>query len=133
MNRALRIKFSRRGIYNALLMIAMTIIIGGNTSIYDYEAYKTSYLNIIKPKFERGYLWLEDLCSNVITFDAFKILVCCFSLYVIYKFAKKRNANTIVVLLLYFLYPFPQDGALIRNTIAKSICFIGFYVLLSKC
>lgn len=126
------IKYKKHELYYFLLFLIVGIFVGGCTKIFDYEAYRISYISQLD-SFEYGYSTLEKLFYSFgFSFNSFKLAILTVSLYLIHRQAIIFTNSILFFYLLIIMYPLPFFAYAVRNTIGASIIISAIPLLFSK-
>lgn len=116
-------KINRSDLFFSCLILIALILAGGNTANPDYNEYKYRYENLINDVHTGTLRYAFQFIFNKIGFSyqlfRFTEFIFCYSLLsrIITRYTERR----ILVISLYFAYPFLLDAVQIGNCIAYSI------------
>ena len=120
------------------LLFCLWVLFGFSESA-DLENYRTIFYQVstfnpieIITSFngrDKGYLFINSLASSVgMTFEEFHVILVSIWLFCMIYISKKITNSTLIVLLLYLLWPFFMDVIQLRTTIVDLLVFISLYI-----
>lgn len=120
------------------LLFCLWVLFGFSESA-DLENYRTIFYQVstfnpieIITSFngrDKGYLFINSLASSVgMTFEEFHVILVSIWLFCVIYISKKITNSTLIVLLLYLLWPFFMDVIQLRTTIVDLLVFISLYI-----